>query len=75
MSHPRRHPPEALALYAAYRDRREPYRPLECHHPTGGSPCWVEDGPPSMTTAGHGNRCTGCGAPPRPIGRRAGRER
>jgi len=68
-----RYPPDALALYAAYRERRAQHRPLECHQ---GSPCWVEDGPPSITAASQGNRCTGCGAPPRMIvnGRRQWRK-
>ena len=60
---------EALALFAAYAPRREPHRPPECD---GGAQCWVRDGPPSISSHGRGgNRCTGCGAPPRPvIGRR-----
>jgi hypothetical protein len=71
MSQPRRYPPEALALFAEYRDRREPYRPIECHN---GSPCWVEDGPPSITSVSLGNRCTGCGASPLAFGRRHRRD-
>ena len=63
----RHYPPEALALFASYRDRREAHRPLECNL---GPACWVRDGPPSISAAAHGNRCTGCGAPPRsPLGR------
>lgn len=73
MSQPRRqYPPDELALFAESRVRREPYRPAEC---SDGEQCWVRDGPPSITPAGRGNRCTGCGAPPRPvIGRRLKRE-
>ena len=61
--------PEALALFAEYRDRREPHRPLACDD---GPRCWVRDGPPSITSHGaNGTRCLGCHGPPRPvIGRR-----
>lgn len=55
-------PPEALALFASYIDRREPHRPLECN---GGEQCWVRDGPPSMSTKGPASHCTGCGGRPR----------
>jgi hypothetical protein len=58
----RQWPPDALALFAEYRDRREPHRPLECND---GEQCWVRDGPPSISAAAHGNRCTGCSGPPR----------
>lgn len=54
----RQYPPDALALFASYRDRRLPYRPLEC---TDTAPCWVELGPPG---AGHAGRCLGCGGAP-----------
>jgi hypothetical protein len=69
MSTGRSYPPEALALFRDYRDRRERHRPPECD---GGEKCWVRDGPPSISPAGRGGRCIGCcGAPPRPVtGRR-----
>lgn len=59
MRQPRRYyPPDALALFAAYREHRAQRRPLECHQ---GSPCWVEDGPPTITSRGS---CAGCGGAP-----------
>ena len=56
------YPQEALDLFERYRERREPYRPLECNN---ASACWVRDGPPSYTHVGQGNNCTGCGGAPR----------
>jgi hypothetical protein len=64
MTQPRCYPPEALALFADYRDRREPHRPPECDE---GAQCWVRDGPPSISHSGYGGRCIGCDAPPRPV--------
>jgi hypothetical protein len=58
--------PEALALFAEYRDRREPHRPLTCDD---GERCWVRDGPPSMGGGYTRQNCVGCGGPPRtPVG-------
>jgi len=67
----RQWPPEALALFAEYRDRREPHRPLACDD---GPRCWVRDGPPSISHVGTGGQCTGCrGTPRSPLNRWAKR--
>jgi len=75
MSQPRRTewPPDALALFAEYAGHREPHRPIECDH---GEPCWVRDGPPSITRGNKSGatRCSGCGGPPRSL-LRTGRPR
>ena len=60
--HNRTWTPEALALFALYRDRREPHRPLTCDD---GERCWVRDGPPSMSRRGPASHCAGCGGRPR----------
>ncbi len=50
--------PAALALFAEYRDRREPHRPLECQE-WQYAQCWVRDGPPSITRRGPASHCAG----------------
>ena len=50
---------DELALFATYRGERERVRPKRC---TGGEQCWVEQGPPCITTGG---RCLGCRGIPR----------
>jgi hypothetical protein len=68
MSQSRRYPPDAIALFAEYRDRREPYRPPQCD---SGERCWVRDGPPSMGGGYNRDGCVGCHGTPRSvIGRR-----
>jgi hypothetical protein len=60
------YPPEQLAIFAKYRDQRASVRPLLCQ---GGEGCWVELGPPGLTTHAGGATnqgcCAKCGGPPK----------
>ena len=52
---------EQLALFAQYRQHREPARPPQCTYCEG---CWVERGPPAI----NGNRrCVACNGMPLPL--------
>jgi hypothetical protein len=44
--------------FRGYIEHRAEFRPFECH---GGLACWVEFGPPALTSA---RKCVGCGSPP-----------
>jgi hypothetical protein len=44
----REYPPEQLAIYAQHKDKRAVVRPLACQ---GGEGCWVELGPPGLSTS------------------------
>jgi len=57
-------PPDALALFAEYRDMRQVHAPPECNT---GDACWVRDGPPAISGNHGGNHhCLGCQGKPRP---------
>jgi hypothetical protein len=44
--------------FRGYIEHRAQFRPSEC---CGGSSCWVEFGPPALTSA---RNCVGCGGAP-----------
>jgi hypothetical protein len=56
---PKEYDPHERALFARYRDARADLRPAAC---TYASPCWVEDGPPSIDSK---QMCRGCQGRPR----------
>ena len=61
----REYPPEQLAIFGQYRDQRASVRPLTCQ---GGEGCWVELGPPGLTTRAGGTNpgyCVRCGGLPK----------
>lgn len=57
---------EDRQYFAGYIEDRAHLRPAECH---GGPDCWVECGPPALTTKKTGTKssntfCVGCGGSP-----------
>ena len=65
----RRYTQAELALFAAYRDARAQVPPDACiyagpdealRNPQGQAGCWVDEGPPALTTHGNAARCRRC---------------
>lgn len=55
---PRIYTPDELENFAKYRVERARYRPGACVA-LDSEPCWVTDGPPSISAAGGCTRCQG----------------